>query len=97
MCGDCGHGWMYHHDGRSGPCYKCKEEEAKSKAVAYKPGKKGWIKSNFGGGLCFTLTYNKLEEQLKLTKKLKSDEMIERVEIDQGGITIYIAKKELTS
>lgn len=23
MSGDCGHGWGYHYDGASGPCYKC--------------------------------------------------------------------------
>ena len=27
MSGDCGHGWMYHLDGASGPCYKCVEED----------------------------------------------------------------------
>lgn len=34
MSGDCGHGWGYHYDGPSGPCYKCEEErrvEAKYK------------------------------------------------------------------
>jgi len=25
MSGDCGHGWGYHYDGASGPCYKCLE------------------------------------------------------------------------
>lgn len=27
MSGDCGHGWGYHNDGPSGPCYKCLEQE----------------------------------------------------------------------
>ena len=27
MSGDCGHGWMYHFDGPSGPCYKCVMED----------------------------------------------------------------------
>lgn len=26
MSGDCGHGWGYHYDGASGPCYRCIEE-----------------------------------------------------------------------
>lgn len=27
MSGDCGHGWLYHHDGPSGPCYACERDE----------------------------------------------------------------------
>ena len=27
MSGDCGHGWGFHYDGASGPCYKCLAEE----------------------------------------------------------------------
>lgn len=27
MSGDCGHGWGYHHDGPSGPCYACERDE----------------------------------------------------------------------
>jgi hypothetical protein len=23
VSGDCGHGWLYHHGGPSGPCYAC--------------------------------------------------------------------------
>ena len=35
MSGDCGHGWSYHYDGASGPCYKCKEiREAKEAKYA---------------------------------------------------------------
>lgn len=37
MDGDCGHGWLYHHDGASGPCYKCIEDnEMASKKVVVK-------------------------------------------------------------
>ena len=31
MSGDCGHGWGYHYDGPSGPCYKCKEKETEER------------------------------------------------------------------
>jgi len=27
MSGDCGHGWGYHFDGASGPCYRCIADE----------------------------------------------------------------------
>lgn len=61
-----------------------------SRAVAYKPGKNGWIKSNFGSGLCFTLSYTDLERVLKHVRRLKENEMIERVEIGPEGITVFI-------
>ena len=31
MSGDCGHGWGYHYDGPSGPCYKCKEKQTEER------------------------------------------------------------------
>ena len=69
-----------------------------SKSVAYKRGKKGWINSDHGGGLCFTLTYDRLEQMLREhnlpISKIAKNEQIERVEINNGGITVFIEPKE---
>ena len=64
------------------------------RAVAYKPGKKGWIKSSFGSGLCFTVSYDELQRLLKTAARLRVDEKIERVEISSAGITVFIEPEE---
>lgn len=65
--------------------------------VAYKPSKatRGrWIKSDFGGGLCFTLGYDDLERVLKRVRRLKDNENIERVEIGPEGIVVFIGRED---
>ena len=67
-----------------------------SRHVAYKRSKTtgNWIKSSFGAGCCFTLSYDRLEQLLKEHNmpicRLSNEETIERVEIDSTGITVFI-------
>lgn len=68
-----------------------------SQSVAFKRGKKGWINSNHGSGLCFTLGYDDLERVLKHVRRLKEDEQIERVEISAKGITVFIEHLEINT
>lgn len=62
--------------------------------TAYKPSKKGkgypWIKARSTGGTCFTIGYHRLEEVLKKAGSLKKGETIERVELDDFGITVFL-------
>lgn len=59
--------------------------------VAYQPGARGmWIKARPTGGTCFTVSFDNLQGILRQQKRLTGVEIIERVEIDRTGITVYI-------
>lgn len=64
-----------------------------ARVVAYKRGVNK-AKSNFRSGLCFTVSYDRLEQLLRqhnlLLAKIKDNEQIERVEIDEMGITVFL-------
>ncbi len=62
--------------------------------LAYKPGAKGktfpWIKTRSTGGTCFTIGFHRLEEVLLKAGNIMKGEEVERVEIDDFGITVFI-------
>lgn len=72
-----------------------------SEKIVYVPGPKGWVKGNARGGLCFNVSFDRLELLLRGEVpcseylRLKANEGIEHVEIDEHGISVYIGPKRV--
>lgn len=49
-----------------------------------------WVKARPTGGTCFTITYDRLESLLHENGALKPGEFVERFEIDEHGVTVFI-------
>ena len=49
-----------------------------------------WVKARPTGGCCFTINFDRLEGLLQEVGSLKEGESVERYEIDQYGITVFI-------
>lgn len=62
------------------------------------PGKKrAWIKGLETGGLKFTVSWNRVVDIIRASSVpdlIKPDEVVERLEIDDCGITIVIGGKD---
>lgn len=70
-----------------------------NKMVFKRGARNSWINANaVGGGTCFTLSYDALEDLLKngigRRGRLADNEFIDRVEIDQYGITVFIGNAQ---
>lgn len=57
--------------------------------------RKGWKKTHSTGGVCFSVSYDKLEALLRkdLGKgftSIKGNEYVDRFEVDEKGITVFI-------
>jgi hypothetical protein len=56
-------------------------------------------KDGFTGGLCFTINWNRLNDLLKgrddfFLDRLREDEYIERFEVGEDGVTVFIGNVE---
>jgi hypothetical protein len=68
--------------------------------IAFGRGKrKAWKKVRSTGGMCFTVSWDRLEQILRnkesaYISSLKSNEHVHRFEIDEFGVTVFFDKKD---
>jgi len=84
-------------------------KKRRSKPVAFKPNKRCtkygvtypagsfYTKTRSTGGTCFTVSFTRLATMLKRGGTLTKEETVERFEVDEGGITIFITGGSLAS
>lgn len=77
--------------------------------MAYKPNKRCkkhgmtypegsfYTKTRSTGGSCFTISFTRIAQLLKRGGTLKGDETVERFEVDEHGLTVFIKGGDLSS
>lgn len=65
--------------------------------IAFQPGKKRWIKARPTGGSCFTLSFDRLAKLLKVGGTLRGGEEVERFEVDETGVTVFVKGGDILS
>lgn len=49
-----------------------------------------WVKARSTGGVCFTINFDQLEKLLHARGTLSREEHVERFEIDEYGVTVFV-------